>query len=114
MTPAERIIALIEKHGIEYKDFAEMIGVKAQKISEWKSGTTKSYTKYLTEICEVLGVTTDYILNGNSDKPSTPQPDDRWKRYEEQVSELPKSSQERLMKQLQAMIDIEKESHQSQ
>lgn len=36
-------------------------------------------------------------------------PDNRWKRYEDQINELPESSQERLMKQIQAMIEIEKE-----
>jgi len=114
MTPAERIIALLDERKIEYKDFAESIGVKPQKVSEWKNGTTKSYRKYLPIICNTLGVTIDYILNGCDIKEEPSPSDDRWKRYEKQINELPASSQERLMKQFQAMIDIEKESNRNQ
>ena len=66
MTTIERIIGLLEEKGIEQQQFASAIGVGKQKISEWKSGKTKSYMKYIDKIAEYLCVSTDYLL-GNEE-----------------------------------------------
>ncbi len=69
MTTIERIIVLLEERGIEQQQFASAIGVGKQKISEWKSGKTKSYMKYIDKIADYLSVSTDYLLgNDESDK----------------------------------------------
>lgn len=64
MTPAERIIKLFDDSGKEYKQIAQSIGIKPQKISEWKNGTTRSYEKYLDAIAKEFDVTIDYLVNG--------------------------------------------------
>lgn len=65
MTTIERIIKLLEDRGIEQQQFASAIGVGKQKISEWKSGKTKSYMKYIDKIADYLSVSTDYLLGNN-------------------------------------------------
>lgn len=68
MTTIERIIKLLEDRGIEQQQFASAIGVGKQKISEWKSGKTKSYMKYIDKIADYFSVSTDYLLgNDESD-----------------------------------------------
>lgn len=69
MTTIEKILTLLEQKGIEQQQFALAIGVNKQKISEWKSGKTKSYMKYIDKIAEFLSVSTDYLL-GADEKPS--------------------------------------------
>lgn len=54
--------------GMEQKKFASLIGVSPQKVSEWKSGKAKSYTKRIPQIAEALGTTTEYLLTGNGPK----------------------------------------------
>lgn len=66
-TTVDRIFSLLNKRGIEQKEFARLIGTSDKTVSAWKTGRAKSYTKYLSKIAEVLGVTTDYLVNGNSD-----------------------------------------------
>lgn len=66
-TTADRIFSLLEKKGIEQKEFARLIGTSDKTVSAWKMGRAKSYTKYLSQIAEILETTVDYLVNGNSD-----------------------------------------------
>lgn len=60
-----RILKLIDENNTDQKDLATALGLKKQSISEWKAGRTKSYKKYIGQIADYFGVTTDYLL-GNS------------------------------------------------
>ena len=57
-----RTFKLLSEQRLEQKDLAEAINVKPQVISDWKSGKTKSYTKYIDQIASFLGVSVDYLL----------------------------------------------------
>ena len=70
MDTADRIFELADKK-FSQKEFALALGVKPQRISEWKRGISSSYQKYLPEIAEVLGTTTEYLLTGNGPKYKT-------------------------------------------
>lgn len=59
----DRIFELADKK-FSQKEFALALGVKPQRISEWKRGISSSYQKYLPEIAELLGTTTDYLTKG--------------------------------------------------
>ena len=67
---ADRIFELADKK-FSQKEFALALGVKPQRISEWKRGISSSYQKYLPEIAELLGTTTEYLLTGNGPKYKT-------------------------------------------
>lgn len=64
----DRIFSLIKENGIGQKKFADLVGVSPQKVSEWKNGKAKSYTKYIPKIAEVLNTTTEYLLTGTGPK----------------------------------------------
>ena len=68
MDTAERIFELLKATGMEQKKFASLVGVSPQKVSEWKSGKAKSYTKRIPQIAEALGTTSEYLLTGNGPK----------------------------------------------
>lgn len=67
MDISQRIFELAEKK-YSQKEFAEVLGVKPQRISEWKRGLSNSYQKYLPQIAEALDTTTEYLLTGNGPK----------------------------------------------
>ena len=67
---ADRIFELADKK-FSQKEFALALGVKPQRISEWKRGISSSYQKYLPEIAELLGTTTEYLLTGSGPKYKT-------------------------------------------
>ena len=60
----ERILSLMKEKGYDQKTFAEQLGIRAQIITDWKKGTTTSYTRYIQRIAELLGVSADYLLTG--------------------------------------------------
>lgn len=70
MDISQRIFELAEKK-YSQKEFAEVLGVKPQRISEWKRGLSNSYQKYLPQIAEALDTTTEYLLTGNGPKKKT-------------------------------------------
>lgn len=70
MDTSQRIFELAEKK-YSQKEFAEILGVKPQRISEWKRGLSNSYQKYLPQIAEALGTTTEYLLTGKKEPAPT-------------------------------------------
>lgn len=58
----ERIVQLLSENGVSNKALAEYLSIQSSMISDWKSGKTSSYQKYIGEISEFFGVSADYIL----------------------------------------------------
>lgn len=48
----------------EQKELTNHLGLKSAAFSEWKSGKSKSYRKYLIEIAEFFNVSLDYLAYG--------------------------------------------------
>lgn len=64
---SERIFNLLDEKGLEQKEFAKLIGTSDKTVSAWKTGRAKSYSKYLSQIAEVLDTSIDYLINGNTE-----------------------------------------------
>jgi len=75
MTTVEKIMQLLTDRNVEQQALASFIGVKKQTITDWKSGKTESYKKYIDKIAEFFGVTTDYLL-GNETAGTKPTDED--------------------------------------
>lgn len=69
MTTAEKILQLIQERNVEQQELAAYLGIKKQAISDWKSGKTKSYRKYIDKIAEYFEVSVDYLM-GTERKPT--------------------------------------------
>lgn len=68
MDSVVRIFELLDSAGIEQKKFATLIGTTDKTVSAWRTGRSKSYTKYIPQIAEVLNTTTEYLLTGKGEK----------------------------------------------
>lgn len=60
---AENILRILQERGISKKAFAEGIGVRAQTITDWQNGKTKSYNRYMPEIARFFDMSVDDIIN---------------------------------------------------
>lgn len=63
-----RIFELVDEAHMEQKQFASILGTTDKTVSAWRTGRSKSYTKYLPQIADSLGTTTEYLLTGNGPK----------------------------------------------
>ena len=63
-----RIFELLDEAHMEQKQFALVLGTTDKTVSAWRTGRSKSYTKYLPQIAEALGTTTEYLLTGEGPK----------------------------------------------
>ncbi len=66
----ERIVECIgPKHGAK-KDLAMYLDIHPNVITNWLGGRNKSYMKYLNQIADYFGVSVDYLLTGEKEKPT--------------------------------------------
>lgn len=77
-----KIMNLLETQQKQQSDLAEYLGLKSYVVSEWKSGKTRSYRKYINKIADFFGVDaeyfdlendTEFFQPRNSSKNPTPQ-----------------------------------------
>lgn len=61
-----RILFLLEQQRKQQKDLADFLGINKNNITDWKSGKSKSYNKYLYQIATYLNTTPEY-LKGETD-----------------------------------------------
>lgn len=68
MDIVDRLFELVDEKFAEQKDFAAALQAPPSRISEWRKRKSNSYRKYLPQIAEALGTTTEYLLNGEGPK----------------------------------------------
>lgn len=103
-----RILQQSKAVGISQKNLAEKIGIRPQAITEWKIGTTTSYTKYLPQIADVLNVSIDYLMTG--EKETTIVSDDALtsdqRKAIEKIKNMPPEELARKMAALEAVLNM--------
>ena len=66
-----KIIALCQMRGIKQSELAEAIGLSGRStVTNWKTGKSNSYMKYLPQIAEKLDTTASYLLGETMEMPS--------------------------------------------
>lgn len=67
-----RILSVMANKGISQKALTDYLSLNKSAFSDWKSGKSNSFLKYISKISEYLGVSTDYLLGteykDNTDK----------------------------------------------
>ena len=74
MDAVDRIFELVGEKFKEQKEFASALRVNDKTVSAWRTRRAKSYTKYLPQIAEALGTTTEYLLPGEGPQKRGPRP----------------------------------------
>lgn len=59
---------LLKQNNIQYKDFAEQLGVSKQIVSIWINGTRKISKHHIPKICEVLNTTEEFLVGTIDEK----------------------------------------------
>ena len=66
MSTIDKIFELARSKGISNAELAKKLNLNPQAITDWKSGKSRSYNKYLYQIAAFLGTTPEY-LKGETD-----------------------------------------------
>ena len=66
----QRITEMLIQSGKTQKELTDYLGVTKCTYSDWKSGRTNSYMRYVDKIAEYLDSTYEYIMHGNADDPN--------------------------------------------
>ncbi len=69
MCVLDKILSLLDKQGKTQKELADFLGVKKNCVTDWKSGKSRSFEKYIYQIAVFLNVSVDYLL-GKEKSPS--------------------------------------------
>lgn len=68
MNTFDNIDLLLKKNNKKQIELTNYLGVPKATYTGWKSGRTKSYTKYLPQIADFFGVRVDYLLGKASNE----------------------------------------------
>ena len=82
MCTIDVVLELLKNQGKTQKQLCDSIGIGKQTFSNWKSGISSSYTKYLSQIANFFNVSVDYLLKDeNSIKKDPPLNSESLKEY---------------------------------
>lgn len=82
-----KISFLLKENGLKQKDLCDYLNISGNNFTDWKSGKSSSYKKYLPEIAEYLGVSVDYLI-GNTDTKEKPLPEQGLSEYTKEYVRL--------------------------
>ena len=67
MTLGERIALARKQAGLSQEQLGAQLGVSRQAVSKWESGQTNPDVAYITELCRLFGVSSDWLLLGKEE-----------------------------------------------
>jgi transcriptional regulator with XRE-family HTH domain len=74
MTVGDKILNLRKARGWSQEELAEQVGVTRQAVSRWESNAAKPDTDKIVDICDLFGVSADYLLRDKYAGEGEPQP----------------------------------------
>lgn len=64
----DKISYLLKEKKKKQKELTDYIGISKNNFTDWKSGRSNSYMKYLPKIAEFLDVSLDYLVGTTPDQ----------------------------------------------
>lgn len=64
----DKISCLLKEKKKKQKELTDYIGISKNNFTDWKSGRSNSYMKYLPQIAEFLDVSLDYLVGTTPDQ----------------------------------------------
>ena len=74
MTLGQKITNLRKARGMTQEELSEAIGVTRQTISKWELDTSTPDLDYLCKLCDLFGVTADYLIRPEKETVETAPP----------------------------------------
>ena len=65
MTLGEKILSMRKARGWSQEELADRAGVSRQAVSRWESGSAKPDAEKIIVICDLFGISADYLLRDN-------------------------------------------------
>lgn len=62
MDTLTKILGIMKEQRVSQQEICRYLNLTKQNFSDWKSGKSESYLKYLPQIAEYLDVSVDYLL----------------------------------------------------
>ncbi len=62
-----RILTVREAHGLSQSKLAGKCGFSVTALSGWENGRVRPSIAFASEICDVFGLTLDYLLRGKTE-----------------------------------------------
>lgn len=84
----KRIFDLLEEKTISQKEFAGMLEVSPQTITDWKKSKSNSFMQSLDQISQVLNTTPGWLVSGTGEKQFSAEQREEWIRQDKLRSEL--------------------------
>ena len=103
MSILDRITALL--NGREQQELTNYLNLKKTAYSDWKSGKSESYRKYIVEIAEFFDVSIDYLVYGKEKNTSLNLPEDEAELLK-YYKQLPEKEKIRLVSRAEAIADM--------
>lgn len=72
MSTIDKIFYLLEVKNLQQKQLTDYLGIDKSIATQWRTGQSKSYTKYISQIANFFEVSVDYFFSENTEKNSAP------------------------------------------
>ncbi len=94
MNIGERIFELRKEKGLSQEELAEKLGVSRQSVSKWESGNVTPDLDRAVAMCELFGVSTDYLLTGKKEEKQPEYGNADYENFEEVIiGEIPEKQE---------------------
>ena len=91
----------------EQRELTNFLGLKSVAFSEWKSGKSKSYKKYLIEIADFFNISLDYLVYGKEKSCSTFKLTDEEQELLEYFNKLSDKSKGIILGKAETLVELE-------
>ncbi|MBF0548536.1 MAG: helix-turn-helix transcriptional regulator [Candidatus Riflebacteria bacterium] len=100
----ERLLKLRLEAGLSQVELAELIGEPQQNVAYWERSEKPPRSDSLPRIAKALGVKVEDILNLETEIPKKNGPTGRLQKIFEEVSELPRGQQQKIIEFVSAFV----------
>lgn len=105
MDTLAKISELLRQKNKTQKDLTDFLGLVKNAFTDWKSGKSSSYKKYISQIAEYLDVSADYLL-GTEQKENRPPISERSRLIINELDNLTESEAEAILKQIEIIKSL--------
>jgi len=107
----KRLLEARQNAGLSQTATAELIGVPQQTYAGWERKECAINPVYLARLAQVFGVTVDHLIGANTKNQRRGGPKGKAQRLFEEIGNLPRSRQNRILNVVEDLISAHKHSN---